>query len=450
MTTSTVRWASRLSFIFAASSASIGLGNIWRFPYLTGDNGGSAFVLVYLSFIILLGLPLIIAEMVIGRMGRGNPSQAIKHIAKQSHRSRWWGLVGGLTIITAFLILSYYIVIIGWVLDYFIRGLTGQFQHITESQAVNTFANLQSSHWRMLLESTGVVLATVGVIIFGVKRGLERAIMFMFPALLVLMVTLLIYAITTPGFHEGLLFLFSPDFSKLTGHTVLIALGQAFFSLNIAMAVTMMFSAYLPKESPIVSSAIAVTIADTGFALMAGLIIFPIVFTFHLPPNAGPSLIFETLPIAFGQLPFGTLIASVFFLLLFFAAFTSSIALIEPAVAWLMERWQLSRQKAVGLAGCACWVLSLGTILSFTQPKSFLWMGKTMYEWIDFITANILLPFGGIMIAVFVGWMIRASLFENTLRWSAQKTGFQLWQVMLRFFAPVAILLILLASFHVI
>ena len=443
------RWKSRISFIFAASAAAIGLGNIWRFPYLTGENGGGAFVLIYLGFVILLGIPLLISEIIIGRIGRHNPAKAMASVSEQSNHSRLWGMVGGLTIIAAYLILSYYVVIIGWVLDYFVRAITGQFEHATEASSLINFTALQSNHWQMLLSDTLVVLGTMGIIILGIKRGLERAVMFMFPALLILMLILLGYAMTTDGFTEALTFLFKPDLSKVTSHTVLLALGQAFFSLNIAMAITMMFSAYLPKKTSIVSSAIAIAIADTGFAILAGLIIFPIVFTYHLPVNAGPSLIFQTLPIAFGQLPFGSVIAALFFLLLFFAAFTSSIALIEPAVAWLMERFHIKRIAAVLIAGGGCWLLSLGTILSFTEWKDFHMFGRTFYHTIDMITSDIMLPLGGMFVAIFTGWFIKKEVLENELQWKTHHNWYHLWQFILRYFAPVAILFILLTSFGI-
>ncbi len=444
------RWKSRTSFIFAASAAAIGLGNIWRFPYLTGQNGGGAFVLMYLGFVVLLGLPLLISEMILGRLGRHNPAKAIASVSEQSNHSRLWGLIGGLTILAAFFILSYYVVIIGWVLDYFVRALTGQFAHATETSSLINFAALQSSHWQMLSSDTIVVLATMGVIVLGVKRGLERAVMFMFPALLVLMLILLGYAMTTSGFSEALDFLFKPDWSEVSSRTVLLALGQAFFSLNIAMAITMMFSAYLPKKTPILSSAIAIALADTGFAILAGLIIFPIVFTFHLKVNAGPSLIFQTLPIAFGQLPFGSVIASLFFLLLFFAAFTSSVALIEPAVVWLMEKFTIKRWKAVVIAGAGCWILSLGTILSFTEWKNFHIFGRTFYHAIDMLTSGIMLPIGGLLIALFTGWLLKKEILENELAWKTHHTWYRIWQFILRYFAPIAILFILLTSFGII
>ena len=450
MSTSTTRWSSRTAFIFAASAAAIGLGNIWRFPYMVGQNGGGIFVLVYLACVIILGVPLLIAEIVLGRIGRQNPVSAFINVARNSQRSQWWGIVGGINILAAFLILTYYVVIIGWVLDYLIRAVSGQFVNATEASSLLEFHNLQASHWQMLLTTTAVVTSTMAVIILGIKSGLERAVMIMFPALLVLLCLLLTYSFTTSGFHIGLTFLFKPDWHALTIQTVLLALGQAFFSLNIGMAVTIMFSAFLPKTTPITSSAIAITLADTGFAIISGLIIFPIVFSNDLQASAGPSLIFQTLPIAFGHMPFGSIIGSLFFLLLFFAAFTSAIALLEPPVSWLIENHNCSRTRAVLLSGGACWLLSLGTIASFSFGKHLTIFGLTFYNLLDILTASIMLPLGGLFIAIFTGWCLKQELLTEHLQWPLNHFWIKAWRWALRYFAPIAIAIILLASFKLI
>ncbi len=445
-----VRWSSRISFVFAASAAAIGLGNIWRFPFMLGQNGGGAFVLIYLAAVVILGVPLLIAEVVLGRTGRKNPIASLAIIAHQSNRSRYWGMLGGLTVLAAFLILTYYVVIVGWVLDYLFRALSGQFTAVTEAASIKDFIAMKSSHWEMLLTDSIVVIGAMSIIILGIKKGLERAVLFMFPALLVLMLVLLGYAMTTGGFTQALVFLFKPDMSEVTSKTVLLALGQAFFSLNIAMGVTIMFSAYLPEKTPIASSAIAIAIADTGIALLSGLIIFPIVFANHLEPNAGPSLIFQTLPIALGSLPLATVIASLFFLLLFFAAFSSVIALLEPTVSWLIENHGLSRAKAVVISGFACWLLSLLTIGSFSHAHYFSLFGVSFFKAIDFITAGIMLPVGGLLLAVFTGWLMSKNIVHDELGWQRRGFWFQSWRFILRYLAPIAILCILLMSFGLI
>lgn len=449
MSSSDTRWASRIAFVFAASAAAIGLGNIWRFPFMVGENGGGAFVILYLACVIILGIPLLISEVVIGRIGRKNPALAVSEIATQSNHTRHWGWMGGLTILAGYLILTYYVVITGWVLDYTARALLGQFAYATEQSTTKSFLMLQANPWQMLLSDTIVVAVTMVIIIMGIKRGLERAVMFMFPGLLILMIILLIYAITTGYFGDSLRYLFSPNFKQMNAHTLLMALGQAFFSLNIAMGVTIMFSAYLPEKTPIFTSAVAIAVADTAVAIFAGLIIFPIVFANHLKASAGPSLIFKTLPIAFGNMPFGSLIGTLFFLMLFFAAFTSVIALLEPSVAWLMETFRLSRTKAVAIAGITCWLISLATIASFSAGKSMNLFGYNFFEALDFLTAGIMLPLGGILIAIFTGWIMLKKLLIVHLQWNCKNSWYRIWQWMLRYFAPLAILLVLLSSFGI-
>lgn len=445
MDSSATRWTSRTAFIFAAAAAAVGLGNIWRFPYLVGQNGGGAFVLLYLGFVLLLGIPLIIAEMVLGRIGRNNPVAALSHVAMRSHRSQCWKWVGGLTMLSGFLILTYYIVIAGWVLDYFFRSATGQFQAVTDAVSQANFSHLTSAPWDMLATTTAIAAGMVATLGLGVKQGLERAVLFMFPAMLAILLLLLGYAVTTGAFGMTLHYLFTPDWSKLSHHSVLAALGQAFFSLNVAMGVTIMFSAYLPKRVPVASSAAIVAVVDTAVALLGGLIIFPVVFAFHLEPSSGPGLIFKTLPIAFSGLPFGSVIGSLFFLMLLFAAFTSVIALLETCVAWLGDAFNLSRIKAAIISGLVCWWLSLLTILSFSHTDHFSFIGATYYAAVDYLTANIMLPVGGILIAVFCGWLLDKRLIQAELGWDTSGVWFKCWRFIMCFVAPLAIVLIMLA-----
>ena len=298
----------------------------------------------------------------------------------------------------------------------------------------------------MLLADTCVVLGAMSVLVFGVKKGLERAVMIMFPLLLILLIALLGFAIYIGHFAKAVQFLFYPDFKELTSKTILLALGQAFFSLNVAMGVTLMFSAYLPEKSSVVKNTIAIAIADTGFALLSGLIIFPIVFAFGLKPGAGPSLIFQTLPIAFGQMPGGRIISTLFFMMLFFAAFSSVVAIMEPSTAWLMEHFKLPRKKAVLYLGIIMWVLSLGTVGSFSHPHYFSLFKVTFFQGIDYLTASIMLPVGGLLLAIYAGWKVKAEIFQEGLGWNIESFWFKLWRFNLRYFAPAAIFLILLTS----
>ncbi len=444
-----IRWTSRTSFIFATAAAAVGLGNIWRFPYLAGENGGGAFVLIYLFFVVALGIPLMTSEVILGRMGRSNPARALQNVAVSVHRSPHWGWLGGLTILAGYLILTYYVVISGWVLDYFFRGVLGQFRNSTEMSAINEFTLLQSNPWQMFVTDTVITGATIGVIALGIKRGLERTVLFMFPGLLLLLLILIGYAMTTGHFQEAVRFLFKPAWHEVTARVALIALGQAFFSLNIAMGIIIMFSAYLPKNIPIAGSVVAVCLMDTAVAVLSGLVIFPVVFANHLAPSAGPSLIFRTLPLAFGHIPYGNFIGALFFLLVLFAAFTSTISLLEPAVAWLMEKYKLSRIKAVGLAGIVCWMLSLGTIASFSHGEHFHIFGVTFFRAIDFMTSDVMLPIGGILIAVFTGWLLPSKSIEETFGWSSKNFWFRCWRFIKRYFAPIAIGFILLMSLRI-
>ncbi|PHQ82353.1 MAG: sodium-dependent transporter [Coxiella sp. (in: Bacteria)] len=440
------QWASQMSFIFAASAAAIGLGNIWRFPYMVGENGGGLFVITYLICIVLLALPLIFSEIIIGRDAKCNPMAAFALMAQRSNKSKLWGIVGLLSILTGFFIMTYYVVIAGWVVDYTVRAAIGQFSHATEASSKLAFKMLQSNPYEMLAATSFVILASLAVNMMGIKAGIERAVLFMFPALLIIMFCLLGYAISTGYFHQALNFLFNPSHSKFSIKTVLLALGQAFFSLNIGMGVTLMFSAYLPEGVSTKTAGISIAIADTGFALLAGLIIFPIVFANHLQASAGPSLIFQTLPIAFGHMPGGTIIATLFFLMLFFAAFSSIIAVLEPAICWLIETCHLSRKLAVLIVMMACWLVSFLTIGSFSHKPLFSIQHKTYFEHIDFITASIMLPVIGLSTALFSGWLLKKEIIKNYLKWDTSCFYYKTWEGLLRYFAPLAIILILLSS----
>lgn len=446
MTTDKPEWASQTSFIFAASAAAIGLGNIWRFPYLVGENGGGVFVITYLICVVLLALPLLLGEIIIGRIGQQNPMAAFLHTAQRSNHSRLWGLVGLLSIITGFLIMTYYVVIGGWVADYTLRAIQGQFAHATQQTSRLAFRQLQNNPYEMLAATTFVVLVSFAINVLGIKNGIERAVKLMFPALLLLMVFLLCYAISTGYFDESLAFLFEPKLEDFHIKTILLALGQAFFSLNIGMGVTLMFSAYLPRKVSSTTAALSIAIADTGFALLAGLIIFPIVFAHQMQPSAGPSLIFQTLPIAFGSMHGGSIVAALFFFMLFFAAFSSIISVLEPSICWLIETFNLKRISAVSIVMIACWLVSLLSIGSFSHKELFSISDKTYFQHIDFFTAAICLPIVGLFTALFCGWAIHKSLIQQYLHWPVHSNWYKLWQGLLRYFAPLAIILILLTS----
>lgn len=437
-------WSSRLAFILAATGSAVGLGNIWKFPYVTGENGGGAFVLVYLLCIAIIGIPIMMAEVMIGRRGGHSPVNSIKAIARRDGLNPAWKLVGAVGILAGFLILSFYSVIGGWAISYVGTTASGQLSGQTADAVGAIFSGLLSNPGTLLLWHTVFMALVMLVVAKGVRSGLERAVSILMPALFVLLLIVVGYAMTTGHFGEAAAFLFQPDFSKLTTSGVLVALGHAFFTLSLGMAVMMAYGSYLPKKISIAKTSITVSVIDTGVALLAGLAIFPIVFANGLEPGAGPGLIFQTLPLAFGQMPLGSLFGTLFFVLLIFAAWTSGISLLEPIVEWLEEQRGMNRTVSTLGAGVVCWALGIASILSLNlwadfAPLGFIPMleGKTIFDLLDFFTANILLPLGGLLVALMAGWVMSKPAMEKELALSPGT--FNLWFVTVRFITPIAV-----------
>ena len=434
-------WASRLVFILAVAGSAIGLGNIWKFPYITGQNGGGAFVLVYLACILLIGIPIMMAEILIGRRGRRNPAEAMRLVAEESNRSPQWKIVGKMAILAGFIILSFYCVIAGWAFDYMLQSTAGVFQAATPASVQLVHDKLMANPWRLLAWSTLILALTFFIIVRGVKKGLEVAIRFMFPIMLILLLILVGYSIKEGSFLQGVDFLFRPDFSKLSTNGFLVALGHAFFTLSLASGSVMMYGAYLPKDISISSSTIFIASADTLVALLAGLAIFPIVFAYGLAPSAGPGLLFQSLPIAFGHMPYGVLFATLFFAMIVLAALTSTIAMIEPTVAWLIERFKMSRFKAASSAMLVLWVASLGSVLSFNYWSDVTLFGQTYFGLSDYLSSNIMLPLGGFLVAIFVGWRMLPEYSFAELNLPCRML-FHCWRFTLRYLSPLAIIII--------
>ncbi len=435
------QWSSRMAFILAASGSAIGLGNIWKFPYLVGENGGGAFVLIYMLCVVMLGVPIMMAETLLGRKGRRSPVNTMLNLARQAGAGRLWGQVGWLGVVAGFLILSYYSVIAGWSLAYIFKMSSGFMNQVDAEKARTAFLALQGSPELQFIWHSLFMIATVSIVSRGVNRGLEAATRYLMPLLFIMILALDLFALGSEGAGQGLSFLFKPDFSRLSGESLMIALGQAFFSLGLGMGAIMMYGSYLPDGVSITRASLIVAGADTLIALLAGVAIFPIVFTHHLAPGMGPGLIFETLPIAFGKMPAGHLFGTIFFVLVFFAAITSAIALIEPTVAWLYENRGMSRESASLWSGLACWLVGLGTIQSFSDPLHWRIGDKSLFEWLDFVTAELMLPIGGILIAVFAGWVLSA---ETTAGELALGSRYRLWRFAIRYLAPLGVGLILL------
>lgn len=443
------QWSSRLMFIIAAAGAAVGLGNIWKFPYIMGQHGGSAFMLLYLGCILLIGIPVLIAEVMIGRRGRQSPGLSVKALAVEAKVNTMWQFAGWLGLIGGFLILSFYSVIAGWAFAYVPKAATGSFEGLSAEGTGQLFGAFSTDFWSLLGWASLVIVLTCLVVAKGVKDGLERVIRWMMPALYLLLIALAVYAGTTGDFAKAAEFMFTPDFSKITVGGVLIALGHAFFTLSLASGVMMTYGAYVPAKVSIVRTSLWIALADTSVALLAAMVIYPLVFAYQLDAGQGPGLIFVTLPIAFGQMPAGILVGTLFFVMLVFAAFSSTIAMIESVVAWLVQSKGLSRARACLLSGIVLWLLSLITVCSFAGVEAtqvqFNFVGKEVRSWfdiIDHLTSGILLPLGGLAVAIFAGWKLPPAISKDEL--NTTPLTYSIWLFCIRWLTPIAVLLVFL------
>lgn len=439
------QWSSRWAFILAATGSAVGLGNIWRFPYITGENGGGAFVLVYALFVIIVGIPIMMSEVMVGRRGRQSPINTMRTLSGEEGHHKAWSLLGWMGVIAGFLILSYYSVVAGWTLFYIAKSFFNGFAPLTDMEIGGIFEQLLADPGLLLLLHTLFMSITVIVVSLGVKSGLERAVKYLMPALFLLLLVMVGYAMSTPGFEAGFNYLFKPDFGKLTAAGVLAALGQAFFSLSLGMGAIMVYGSYLPNNASIARTSFTIACADTLVAVLAGLAIFPLVFSFNLEPGAGPGLIFVSLPIAFGQMAFGHILGTLFFVLLLFAAWTSSISLLEPAVAWLVENRNMKRNTAAIIAGVIAWILGIGSALSFNQWSDYKLFGLNYFDVMDKLTSNVLLPLGGIFIAIFAAWCMKRESSRQELALKSD-LAYKVWLLLVRFVAPAGVVIVFLQA----
>lgn len=435
-------WSSRFAFILAATGSAVGLGNIWKFPYITGENGGGAFVMVYLLCVLALGIPIMIAEIMLGRRGRQSPINTMTALASEAEADPRWHYVGWTGMIAGFLILSYYSVIAGWAMAYIFKAFFGSFMNSNPEEIQRLFENLTASPVEQVFWHSAFMLITMQLVMRGVQGGLEKAVRFMMPALFVILILLVGYAMATGAYEQGMAFLFSPDFSKIDADAVLTAMGHAFFTLSLGMGAIMVYGSYLPNHISIAKTTFFIAGADTIVALLAGIAIFPLVFANNLTPSSGPGLIFQTLPLAFGHMTGGWLFGVLFFILLFFAALSSSISLIEPAVAWLVENKDIERHKASTWAGVSCWLLGVGVVFSFNIWSDLKLFDKNLFELLDYLTANLMLPLGGMAIAIFAGWAMKQAHAEQELEIPSQ--GFQAWHILIKYVSPAAVFLVFL------
>ena len=433
---------------------------------MTAENGGGAFVLIYVLSVLFLALPIMCAEILLGKRGKQNPVNTLRTLSSEaSYYTKEesdislnrtvkvkrqfdnndlfsnWELVGWMGILAGVLILSFYSVIAGWTLSYVIKSITGSFALITAAGSNSKFESFISDPEKLILWHTLFMILTCYIVSKGIKSGIERAIKFLIPGLFILLIGLAIHASTLGGFSDAMSYLFVADFEKINNSVILSAMSMAFFSLSIGMGSLMVYGSYLPDDTSIFQVSGAVAFFDTLVAILAGVIIFPIVFTYDLDPSsAGPGLIFQTLPIAFGAMNFGSLIATAFFILLFFAAITSSISLIEPAITFVIEKFSLSRIYATNMLGVGTWVLGIFTVLSFNELSNFKIFGMTIFDNIDFLTSKIMLPLGGLLMALFAGFIMNRAIVMSEL--NSNKLLANLWFILLKIFSPILLIII--------
>ncbi|MGU3471176.1 sodium-dependent transporter [Paenibacillus sp. D51F] len=427
-------------FILAAIGSSVGLGNMWKFPYITGEHGGAALFLLFIVCLIVVGLPVLLAEMTIGRGGRGNAAMSLFNLTG----NKYWKWFGALSVLTAFLIMSYYAVVAGWTFQYTLDSLTGGLSHKGmnyETHFTDFAGGLMPIFWQ------AVVMLICGYVVGrGISGGIEKFNKILIPGFLIILLVLMARSLTLPGAAEGVEFFLKPDFAQLDSESVLVALGHAFFSLSLGMGCMLTYGSYVQKEQSLGKATLAIGIGDLGYAFIAGLIIFPTVFSYGLQPDKGVGLAFMALPAAFSQMPFGAFFGGLFFILLAIAALTSAVSILEVPVAFAMTQWKWSRQKAATIVTSVCFVLGIPSALSVTGSLSdFLIFGKTVFDWFDFSTAYLLMPIGGLVVTLFTGYAWKRAGEEAGL------TGFwyRAWMVTLRYVAPLLILVVLLYSLFV-
>ena len=429
------KFGSKFGVVAAAAGSAVGLGNIWKFPYEAGQNGGAAFLLVYILCVILLGLPVMLSEFVIGRRAHANVSGAFR---KLSGNNRWVG-VGLLGVLTAFLILSFYFVVAGWSLEYVVQAVSNNFVDIA-------FSNFTSDTYRPLFWTTVFVALTAFVLLAGVEKGIERYSKVLMPFLAIILILLCVRSVSMPNGLEGLKFLFYPDFSKITPQVMLSALGQAFFSLSLGMGCMITYGSYMRKQNNLLHTAIQVTIVDTLLAILAAVAIFPAVFSLGINPAEGPQLVFVTLPGVFTHMTGGYIFAILFFLLLAIAAITSTISLQEVITAYISEEFKIARKKVVVVSSLTLMMTAALCSLSLGLDSHLTINGKPLFDVLDFVSSKLLLPFGGLLIALFMGWFYKAAEIRDVLSNGGKLKirFFAVYLFLMRYFVPLAIIMIFL------
>ncbi len=439
------KWGSRIGFILAAAGSAIGIGNIWRFPYMTGRYGGASFLIVYLAAVILLGLPVMMAEISMGRFTGKNPVGAFKKFKPQGP----WKLVGYLGVLAGVMILSYYALISGWTLGYFFKTISGSLKNVETAAAPGIFDSFAANFWLQLLLLAAFIFITGYIVARGVSGGIEKACKILMPVLCIIMFILMARSLTLPNAGKGLEFYLQPDFSKLTPRAIIEAMGQAFFSLSLGMGAMITYGSYLKKEENIPVGAGWVTFLDTFTAIIAGFIIFPALASYGMDPAGGHPLVFHILPVIFARMPFGIVFGALFFLLLCIAALASTISLLEVAVAYCVDEKKWSRKKSVFLAAFITVILGVPSVLSFGNVRFFRQLPLlkvSFFEMMDFLWGTLALSFGALFIVIFVGYVWKSANALKEIEQGTKKFRYGLlWSISVKYLCPVLIVLTLLA-----
>nr|WP_298057958.1 sodium-dependent transporter [uncultured Halomonas sp.] len=434
------QWLGRWGFMLAATGSAVGLGNIWKFPYITGEFGGGAFVLVYLACIFAVGVPVMMTEIAFGRRGRGSPIDAIRRVVNESGRSSAWSLVGWMAMLCGFMVLSFYVVVAGWSFSYLWKMLTGGLTGNSVDEMAAVFGANNANPLNLGFWSTLVTLLTMLIVGKGVQQGIEKSVSWMMPGLVIMLVVLIGFGMFSGGFGAAVSFLFSFNAGSLSNEGLLAALGHAFFTLSLASGAILTYGSYLPKSASIGRTAVSVAVADTIVALMAGLAIFPVIFANGMNPGEGPGLIFMSLPLAFQAMPLGTLFGILFFLMLSMAALTSSISMVEATVSWLCDNKGFSRSAASWGTGIVLWLISTLAMLSFNLGADWTLAGKTFFDWLDYLTARWMMPLGGLGTVVLAGYVLKSESFRAEL--GLAPLPYALWLAMVRYVSPLGIVVI--------
>ena len=443
MSNERAQFVTRIGAIAATVGSAVGLGNIWRFPYEAGKNGGGAFLLIYIGCVLLVGIPVVVSEFIIGRGTHKNVAGALKQLAPGT-KWHWMSYMG---ILASLMILSFYSVVCGWIIEYLFQAVSGNLSGHSAQDYTNMFNAFVANPWRTVMWTVLFLCINFFVLRRGIKKGIEKVANFMMPVLFVILLVFIAYALTLPGATKGLKFLFFPDFSHLSPKVAIGAMGQAFFSLSVGLSCLLTYASYFKDSDSLAKNATIVAVLDTLVAILSGMMIFPVVFSFGMQPEAGPKLVFEILPNIFQQLPCAYLWSVMFFLLLFFASITSTISMSEISITFMVEEHQLSRKNATLLnTGIG---IAFGTLcaLSFSVLSDFTIFGKTLFDLFDFVSSNILLPLGGVFFAWFVGWYVDKKFVDNELT-NHGATKVSIWRrplfFCIRYFAPIAIIIIFL------